>query len=109
MLHIDVESLKALMMVVQNLKKQSTDNQMLTPLEMAEIVSFYTFPNLYKLLNVAYTIPISNVTRKRALSAMRRVKNSAMSLDSFSNLVLLSIERDLTNTIDSLRILSSKQ
>ena len=41
---------------------------------------------------------------ERALSAMRRVKNwlhSTMSQDRFSNLALLSIETDLTNTIDS--------
>jgi len=103
-LNIDLESLKAEMMVAQNLKKQSTDNKMMTPAEMAEIVSPNTFPNLYKLLNVAYTIPISSATCERAFSAMRRVKNwlrSTMLQDRFSNLSLLSIERDLTNNIDS--------
>jgi len=34
-----VESLKTEMMVAQNLKKQSTDNKMMTPAEMVEIVS----------------------------------------------------------------------
>ncbi|XP_025204577.1 uncharacterized protein LOC112601275 [Melanaphis sacchari] len=104
LLNIDLESLKAEMMVAQNLKKQSTDNKMMTPAEMAEIVSPNTFPNLYKLLNVAYTIPISSATCERAFSAMRRVKNwlrSTMLQDRFSNLSLLSIERDLTNNIDS--------
>jgi hypothetical protein len=33
-----MESLKAKMMVAQNLKKQSTDSKMMTPAEMAEIV-----------------------------------------------------------------------
>ena len=87
------------MMVAQNLKKQSTDNKIMTHAEMAEIVSPNTFPNLYKLLNVAYTIPISSATCERAFSAMRRVKNwlrSTMLQDRFSNLSLLSIERDLT-------------
>ncbi|CAI6355444.1 unnamed protein product [Macrosiphum euphorbiae] len=45
LLNIDLESLKAEMMVAQNLKKQSTDNKMMTPAEMAEIVSPNTFPN----------------------------------------------------------------
>lgn len=54
-------------MVAQNLKKQSTDNKLLTPAEMAEIVSSNTFPNLYKLLNIAYTIPISSATCKNIL------------------------------------------
>jgi hypothetical protein len=31
---------------------------MMTPAEMAEIVSSNTFPNLYKLLNIPYKIPI---------------------------------------------------
>jgi len=103
-LNIDVESLKAEMMIAQNLKKQSTDNKMMTPAEMAEIVSPNTFPNLYKLLNIAYTIPISSATCERPFSAMRRVKHwlrLTMLQDSFSILALLSIKRDLTNNIDS--------
>jgi len=48
-------------MFVQNLKKQSTNNQMLTPLKMANILSSNTFPNLYKLLNIAYKITIVDV------------------------------------------------
>jgi len=71
---------------------------------MAEIVSPSTFPNLYKLLNIAYAIPIGSTTCERAFSARRRVKNwlrLIMLQDRFSNLALLSIERDLTNNIDS--------
>jgi hypothetical protein len=69
-----MESLKAVMMVAQNLKKISTDSKMMTPAEMAEIASPNTFPNLYKLLNIAYTILINSVTCERAFSAMWRVK-----------------------------------
>jgi len=56
-------------------------------------------------LNTAYAIPISSITCKRAFSiAMRRIKIwlcSKLSQDHFSNLDLLSIERNLTNTLDS--------
>jgi hypothetical protein len=35
---------------------------MIKPAEMDEIVSPNTFSNLYKLLNIVYTIPISSAT-----------------------------------------------
>jgi hypothetical protein len=88
----------------KNKKKQSTDNKIMTPAEMAEIVSPKTFPNLYKLLNIVYTIPFNSATCERAFSAMRQIKNwlrSTMLQDYFSNLALLNIERDFTNNIDS--------
>lgn len=44
------------------------------PKEMASITNETTFPNLYKLLGVAFTLPISRATCKRSLSGMRRVK-----------------------------------
>lgn len=94
-----MESLKAEMMIPQNFKKQSTSNQILIPLEMAGIIKSNTsFPNLYKLLNIAYTIPINNATRERASSIMRLLKNwlcSTISQNCFSNLALLSIEREI--------------
>jgi len=88
-LNIDVESLKAEMQVAKNLKIQSTDIEMLTPLEMSKIVSPNTFPNLYKLLNLAFTIPISSATCERSFSAMQRVKywlQSTMLQERFTNL-----------------------
>lgn len=77
---------------------------MLTPLKMANILSSNTFPNLYKLLNITYKITISSAPCERAFSIMCQVKNCprlTMSHDRFTNIALLSIERDLTNTIDS--------
>lgn len=103
-----MESLKAEMMVAKNVKNQFTETNMLTPPDMSKIVTFNTFPNLYKLINVAYTIPISSATYERAFSAMRRVKNwlrSTMDEERFTNLSLLCIERDLTKTIDNNNVL----
>lgn len=42
---------------------------------MAKVVSSSNFPNLYKSLNIAYTVPISRVTCERVFSPMRRVIN----------------------------------
>lgn len=99
-----MESLKAEIQVAKNSKIQSTAIEMLTPLEMSKIVSPNTFPNLYKLLNLAFTVPISSVTCERSFSAMRHVKNwlrSTMLQERFTNLALLCIENDLTNNINN--------
>jgi hypothetical protein len=47
---------------------------MMIPLVMAEIVSPNTLPNLYKLLNIAYTLPTSSSTSESAFFAIQRVK-----------------------------------
>lgn len=52
-------------------------------------------------MNIAYTISINSATRERASSAMRWVNNwlcSTISQNCFSNLALSIIEKDLTNT-----------
>lgn len=67
------------------------------------------FPNLYKLLQVALTIPVSSASCERSFSVMRRIKTwlrNSMSNDRFSNLSLLHIERDLANNITSEEVLN---
>lgn len=62
-----------------------------------------SFPNVYKLVQVGMTIPISSSTCERSFSAMRRLKNwlrTSMGQERFTKLSTLSIERDLTNKID---------
>ncbi|KAF0746799.1 Dimer Tnp hAT domain-containing protein [Aphis craccivora] len=39
-----------------------------------EVVKKQTYPNLYKLLQVALSIPISSSTCERSVSSMRRIK-----------------------------------
>ena len=67
------------------------------------------FPNLYMLLQVALTIPVSSASCERSFSVMRRIKiwlRNSMSNDRFSNLSLLHIERDLANNITSEEVLN---
>lgn len=79
------------------------------PEQMKSIINEATFPNLYKLLGVAYTLPISSATCERSFSAMRRVKTwlrSTMIQERFSNLSIIHIERDISNNINSEDILN---
>jgi hypothetical protein len=67
------------------------------------------FPNLYKLLQVALTIPVSSASFERSFSVMRRIKTwlrNSMTNDKFENLSLLHIERDLANIINSEDVLN---
>ncbi|CAI6356558.1 unnamed protein product [Macrosiphum euphorbiae] len=66
------------------------------------------FPNLYKLLQIAITIPISSATCERSFSSMRRIKNwlrTSMLQQRFSDLSILNIERDLSNKIQTETVL----
>lgn len=67
------------------------------------------FPNLYKLIQVALTIPISSASCERSFSVMRRIKTwlrTVMTNDRFTNLSLLHIERDLSNNINPEEVLN---
>lgn len=68
------------------------------------------FPNLYKLLQVALTIPVSSASCERSFSVMRRIKTwlrISMTNDRFENLSLIHIERaNLANIINSEDVLN---
>lgn len=81
----------------------------LTLVLLYQILTKFFFPNLYKLLQVALTIPVSSASCERSFSVMRRIKTwlrNSMSNDRFSNLSLLHIERDLANNITSEEVLN---
>jgi len=68
-----------------------------------------TYPNLYKLIQVGITIPISSATCERSFSSMRQIKNwlrTSMLQQRFTNLSILNIERDITNSLKSEQILN---
>lgn len=68
-----------------------------------------SFQNLYKLLQIAITIPVSSATCERSFSTMRRIKNwlrSSMLQQRFTNLSLLNIEKDLLNQLNTETILN---
>lgn len=59
-----------------------------------KVVNLNEFPNLFKTLKLAASIPISSASCERSFSAMRRIKNwlrTTMTQDRFSNLSLLYI------------------
>lgn len=71
--------------------------------DVKEVVEKQTYPNLFKLLQVALSIPISSATCERSFSSMRRIKNwlrSSMTQDRFTFLSILNIERDITNKVN---------
>jgi len=57
------------------------------------------YPQYYRLVQLALTLPVGTATSERSFSAMRRIKNwlrSSMNQDRFSSLAVLNIEPDLT-------------
>jgi len=65
------------------------------------------YPNFYRLLQLALTLPVGSATSERSFSVMRRIRNwlrSAMAQDRFSNLSLLHIENDLTANLSEEKI-----
>jgi len=67
------------------------------------------FPNFYKLLQTALTIPISSASCECSFYVMRRIKNrtrNTITNGRFSNLSILHIERDLSHAIESENVLN---
>ena len=57
------------------------------------------YPNDYKLIQLALTLPVGTATSERSFSATRWIRNrlrSTMGEERFSSLVILHIEGDLT-------------
>ncbi|CAI6352180.1 unnamed protein product [Macrosiphum euphorbiae] len=99
----NTECLKAEMLVARNCLKNSTD-------DIKKILNNDVFPNLYKLMQVALTVPVSSATCERSFSSMRRLKNwlrSSMLQQRFTNLSIINIERDLANDIEPEKILNT--
>ncbi|CAI6376491.1 unnamed protein product [Macrosiphum euphorbiae] len=104
LLGVCINSLKAEMIVLKNSLPTSYNFQ-----DIKNIINKNVYPNLYKLIQVAITIPVSSATCERSFSAMRRVKNwlrTSMGQNRFTNLASICIERDITNNIDTERILN---
>lgn len=97
---IRVDALKSEMTVAKNCLANKKDFGIV---DIEEVVTETVFPNLFLLMQVAVTIPLSSATCERAVSVMRRVKNwlrSSMLQERFSNLSILAIERSISNQID---------
>ena len=61
-----------------------------------------SYPQYYKMVQLALTLPVGSATAERSFSAMRRIRNwlrSTMGQERFSSLALLNIESDLTGAL----------
>ncbi|KAE9522303.1 hypothetical protein AGLY_017294 [Aphis glycines] len=77
--------------------------------DIIPVVDNNIFPNFYKLLQTALTIPISTASCERSFSVMRRIKNwtrNTLTNDRFTNMSILHIERDLSHEIESENVLN---
>jgi len=111
MLQINEADLKCELTVAKNsLENKKINCEALTQREILNsVVKFDTYPNVYKLLHVALSIPISSASCERSFSSMRRINTylrSNMAQNRFTNLSILNIERELSNTIKNDDILN---
>lgn len=61
------------MTVGKNYIKLKTGKEEISLDDLKTLISINVYPNTYKLLQVALTLPISSATCERAFSAMRRI------------------------------------
>jgi hypothetical protein len=91
-LNISTVSLSAEMLVLKNSLPANFEFE-----DLKNQCNKSSFPNVYKLVQVVMTIPISSSTCERSFSAMRRFKNwlrTSIGQERFIKLSTLSIERD---------------
>lgn len=106
LLNVDVSTLQSEMLVVKNCVSRRNPSFTLEDIKL--IMDAELYPNLYKLLSLSLTIPISSATCERSFSVMRKIKNwlrTSMNQDRFTNLSLIYIERDLSNELSNEKIL----
>ncbi|KAL4121241.1 hypothetical protein QTP88_013793 [Uroleucon formosanum] len=81
--------------------KKVFDNNMLKFMIENDMISSY--PNLSTLYKIYYTLSISSATAERSFSRLKLIKTylrSTIAEDSLSNLVVLSIERNVAEDMD---------
>lgn len=87
------------------------------PLKLNEVLKFMisrdmvsSYPNLYTLYKIFYTLPVSSATAERSFSRLKLLKTylrSTMTEDRLSNLAILSIERNIAQTINFNKVIST--
>jgi len=88
------------MTVFKNIIKENTEFT-----HIKEHLSKQVFPNLFKVVEIAITLPVSSATSERSFSAMRRINTylrSIMSQNRFSNLSILNIEKDIIVDVEEI-------
>ena len=90
------------MVVAKNCVIRLNGHNNITLVELKKVIEAEVYPNLYKLLKVALTLPVSSASCERSLSAMKRIKNwlrNSMSQEKFTNLSIIHIERQFSNNL----------
>jgi hypothetical protein len=90
--------------VANNCILQSTDENDITLNYVKKVLTKQTFPNLYKLFQVALTIPISSSSCERSFSAMHRIKTwlrTSILQERFNNNSILYIEKEISKSINT--------
>lgn len=87
------------------------------PLKLNEVLKFMisrdmvsSYPNLYTLYKIFYTLPVSSATAERSFSRLKLLKTylrSTMTEDRLSNLAILSIESNIAQTINFNKVIST--
>ncbi|XP_025208308.1 zinc finger MYM-type protein 1-like [Melanaphis sacchari] len=96
------------MLVAKNCLKQIHKNFDL--IHLNNIIEKNVYPNVYKLLQVALTLPISSATCERSFSALRKIKTwlrVSMGQDRLTDLSILYIEKDLTKLINVNKVIDA--
>ncbi|KAL4134785.1 hypothetical protein QTP88_006500 [Uroleucon formosanum] len=73
--YIDLNAPKSEMMVVKNCVLRSSIELQIDFDKIKEVLQSEIYLNLYTLLKVAFSIPVSSATCERSFSTMRRIKN----------------------------------
>lgn len=88
------------MTVFKNIIKKNIEFE-----HIKEHLSKQVFPNLFKVVQIAITLPVSSATSERSFSTMRRINTylrSTMSQNRFSNLGILDIEKDIVVDVEEI-------
>lgn len=70
-------------------------------LEYLDVCDSLIFPNVYKLIKILVTLPVTTCTAERSFSTLRRLKTylrNTMSQNRLNGLALLNIHREITVT-----------
>lgn len=86
-------------------------------LQITEVLKFMisqdmvsSYPNLYVLYKIFYTLPVSSATAERSFSRLKLLKTylrSTMCEERLSHLAILSIERNIAENIDFNRVIDT--
>lgn len=106
-LDIDAESFVDEFIQFQSITSSTKNSTTITLTDQLEFIRnmkiAHTFPNVETCLHIFLTMPITNCTSERSFSFLKRIKNrlrSSMGQENLDALGILSIESDVTASID---------